>query len=65
MKFKLRMTVDVEYDLDEGDFNPEATKTQLDRRLNQIITEASANGLITDDLAATVESLRVSVQEVQ
>ena len=65
VKLHLRMTVDVVYDdnLDRGAFMEPANN--LAQRLNQIIAEATASGMITDDLSATVHHVSSQVEEIR
>jgi hypothetical protein len=54
-KLKLTLTLDVEYDLDG------AEPSELRERLRQIWDEAHANGIVTDDLPATLDSFSLKI----
>ena len=62
MKLKLRMTVDVEYDVDAD--LPEAEVPALSRRLTSLVTEAFGNGIVTDDLDACVEDYSIEIERM-
>ena len=62
MKLKLRITVDVEYDVDADLF--EAEVPALASRLTAIVTEAFGNGVVTDDLGASVEDYSIKTERM-
>jgi hypothetical protein len=63
MKLKLRLIVNVEYDIDAD--NPEAEVPLLSSRLEDVVKEGFGNGVITDDLCAVVEDYSTNVQRIQ
>ncbi|MCS6273997.1 MAG: hypothetical protein H2169_06605 [Opitutus sp.] len=62
MKLKLRLIVDVEYDIDAE--NPEAEVPLLSSRLEDVVKEGFGNGVITDDLCAVVEDYSTKVERI-
>lgn len=56
-KLKLTMTLEVAYDLDG------AEPSELRDRLRQVARDAYANGVITDDLGASINSWSCNVQD--
>ena len=57
MKLKLRVTVDVEYDADDE-------VPALTSRLTSLVTEAFGNGVLTDNLGASVEDYSIKIERM-